>query len=309
MAAATKVVARRRGDAERLYVETASGVVLGWFCVDTAEVTITALGDRRGVEAALGAYQQRIEATACTAGKGEGQPNPTEDLAERRPGASARARADEELAAMRSLAPIATAFLHLLRADTAERSWRVGAAGEETVGKCLERLEKYGWHVLHAVPVGTNGADIDHLLIGPGGVFTINTKLHPGKKIWVGERQIRVGGHPVPYLRNARREAARASRLLSAVVEPSVEARPTLVLLTRTLLPRVTIRQGPGDVLVLDRWDIPGIFRRTERRLDDAVVAAIYEAARRPGTWTGGAVSHPLRPDATRPRHLPGPRS
>lgn len=106
-----------------------------------------------------------------------------------------------------------------------------------------QRLDWLNWHVLHAVPVGTNGADIDHLLIGPGGVFTINTKLHPGKKIWVGEHQIRVDGHPVPYLRNARHETARASRLLSAVVEPSVEARPTLVLLTGSTLPRVS----PGN--------------------------------------------------------------
>lgn len=308
MAAPAKVVPRRHGDGERLYVETARGAVLGWFCVDTAETRITALGDRASVEAALVEYQRELGLAASIEGDGDRPSKPTEDLAERRPGASARARADEELAAMRSRAPIAAAFLHLLRADSPERSWRVGAAGEETVGRCLERLDKYGWHVLHGVPVGTHGADIDHVLIGPGGVFTINTKLHPRKKIWVGEQQIRVDGRPVPYLRNARYEATRASRLLSAAVEISVEARPTLVLLTRTMLPRVTIKHGPADVIVLDRWDVPGIFRRAERRLDDAAIATIYEAARRPETWMGGAVPYRLRPGATRPRQMPGSR-
>jgi hypothetical protein len=32
------------------------------------------------------------------------------------------------------------------------------------------------WRCRHSIPVGSNGADIDHLVIGPGGVFTLNTK-------------------------------------------------------------------------------------------------------------------------------------
>ncbi|MCE0446144.1 NERD domain-containing protein [Streptomyces tricolor] len=46
------------------------------------------------------------------------------------------------------------------------------------MGRELERLASYGWHVLHGVPK-SNGGDIDHLLIGPGGVFSLNTKTHP----------------------------------------------------------------------------------------------------------------------------------
>ncbi len=42
------------------------------------------------------------------------------------------------------------------------------------------------WRVLHAIPVGERGSDIDHLAIGPAGVFTINAKYHAGAKIWVG---------------------------------------------------------------------------------------------------------------------------
>ncbi|MBG6212216.1 hypothetical protein RCH23_000129 [Cryobacterium sp. CAN_C3] len=44
-------------------------------------------------------------------------------------------------------------------------------------------LSKLGpeWTVLHAVPVGSGSSDIDHVVIGPAGVFTINTKNHTGK--------------------------------------------------------------------------------------------------------------------------------
>ena len=44
------------------------------------------------------------------------------------------------------------------------------------------------WTVLHSVPVGRGKSDIDHIAIGPPGVFTINTKFSPGKDVWVAGR-------------------------------------------------------------------------------------------------------------------------
>jgi hypothetical protein len=169
---------------------------------------------------------------------------------------------------------------------TDERAWRVGAGGEETVGGRLEKLVKHGWHVLHAVPVGDRGSDIDHVVIGPGGVFTVNTKTHPEGRVWVGRNSVRVNGHAVPYLRNSRFEAQRAERLLSAAVGFPVPVRPALVFLTGTLIPNVTIRTAPDDVVILDRTDIPGAFKRSSRKLAAEQVATIYEHARRSTTWT-----------------------
>lgn len=40
--------------------------------------------------------------------------------------------------------------------------------------------------ILHSIPVGTGRGDIDHVVIGPPGVFTINTKHHPGRRLDVG---------------------------------------------------------------------------------------------------------------------------
>jgi hypothetical protein len=53
-----------------------------------------------------------------------------------------------------------------------------GARGEEHVGSLLESLEDDGWLVIHDATLG-NG-NVDHILIGPPGVFTIETKSHPG---------------------------------------------------------------------------------------------------------------------------------
>jgi hypothetical protein len=53
-----------------------------------------------------------------------------------------------------------------------------GAAGEEHVGSLLEELADGGWSVIHDVSLGRG--NVDHILIGPAGVFTVETKSHPG---------------------------------------------------------------------------------------------------------------------------------
>lgn len=61
--------------------------------------------------------------------------------------------------------------------EIADRAAR-GAEGERKVGSILEDLAP-DWHVLHGVWLGHG--DIDHVLVGPGGVFTIETKSHRGQ--------------------------------------------------------------------------------------------------------------------------------
>jgi hypothetical protein len=85
-------------------------------------------------------------------------------------------------------------------------SWYLGAQGEIVVGAILDALPPE-WTVFHALPIGTKGADIDHLVIGPGGVFTINTKHHNGKAVWVVGRTLMVSGQKQPYIRNSEFES------------------------------------------------------------------------------------------------------
>jgi hypothetical protein len=71
------------------------------------------------------------------------------------------------------------------------------------------------WAVLHAVPVGAGTSDIDHVLIGPAGVFTLNTKNHAGQPVWVAGRTPDVAGEKQRHLYNASHEAGRAAKLLT----------------------------------------------------------------------------------------------
>lgn len=209
-----------------------------------------------------------------------------QDLALNRPGQAVRAEAEALLAQMKDRSRARTFLARAVDAKTDERAFRVGADGEEAVGPRLERLVKRGWHVLHSIPVGQRGSDIDHLLIGPGGLYTINTKNHPGKTIWVGEHAIKVNGYTQPYLRNSRYEAHRVRKAMLRELGEELPVRPVLVLLTGTLIPQVTIKKMPEDVLVLDRMDIPGAFKRAPQRLTPDVVQRVYEVARRSTTWS-----------------------
>lgn len=298
------VVRWTRYGKDRFYVKDAEGRDLGWADATTRAVTATTPESAARVAAAVAAHLGGATTTpapplpppasptpppAAETAEPQRDPNAASgswhDLAENVPGQAARARADEEVAAMRERSRVGTWLARALDVKTDERAWRVGADGEERIGAKLEKLHKEGWHVLHSVPVGTRGSDIDHVLIGRGGVFTLNTKRHPGKKVWVGGSTVIVDGHKVPYIRNSEFEADRAARLLSEAVGFPVAVTPVLVFTTGTLIPDVTIKRRPDRVVVLDRMDVPGVFKRARPILEAAQVDVIYSAARRSTTW------------------------
>jgi hypothetical protein len=69
--------------------------------------------------------------------------------------------------------------------------WDRGATGEEDVGRLLQGLGD-GWFALHDLDTGRG--NIDHVVVGPGGVFTIETKSHRGRirvdridREWLGQ--------------------------------------------------------------------------------------------------------------------------
>ncbi|MFI7494454.1 nuclease-related domain-containing protein [Kocuria sp. M4R2S49] len=160
-------------------------------------------------------------------------------------------------------------------------SWFRGAVGEIAVGKILARLGPE-WTVLHAVPVGAGASDIDHVLIGPAGVFTLNTKNHSNTDVWVGDRAILVGGHQQHYLPHARHESSRAAKRLSAAVGESVPVTPVLVLIEPKQL---TVRQRPADVKVITDRELLRWLQRHRPVLTDEQVVRIAAAAVVPSTW------------------------
>jgi hypothetical protein len=205
-----------------------------------------------------------------------------DDLARNTPGESARARAKE----LRAQHPFLVTTAKALGIRTTAGSFAMGARGEREIGRKLNRwAAQNDWHVLHAVPVGEAGADIDHVVIASFGVVTVNTKTTK-TRVWVGEHGMTVGGKSVDYLRKSRAEARRAGQLLGRATGIAV---PVQAVIAFTGTQRFSVRRGgPPDIAVLAApRALYGWLRKLPSVLGNEQVEAIYEAARNPATWQG----------------------
>jgi hypothetical protein len=202
-----------------------------------------------------------------------------ETLVGRKPGAGAALKARE----LRQTDRFGFARSLLFRQHTDERAWRRGANGERFVGLVIGRLPD-GWHAFHDVPVGERGANIDHVVVGPAGTFTLNAKNLTGK-VWVGPRSVRHNGHPTDYLPKAAHEASRASRLLTAAVGRPVDVRGVLAILADDW----TIKEKPTEVHVGSPRGVKDWLLRLPVALSPHEVIEIAAAASKPSTWTSPA--------------------
>lgn len=159
--------------------------------------------------------------------------------------------------------------------------WYAGALGELEVGRRLAGLGP-GWVVLHSVPVGTGSSDLDHVAIGPGGVFTINTKHHRGQNVWVGAKRILVNGERTDHLRNAKYEATRTSKLLSVPARMLVHVTPIVAIVGAR---RMSGRERPTDVVVLREHEVVRWLQRHPVTLTPEQVQHVAAVAAQPAAW------------------------
>ncbi|WP_158603903.1 nuclease-related domain-containing protein [Cryobacterium tepidiphilum] len=165
-------------------------------------------------------------------------------------------------------------------------SWYEGARGELIVGQILATLPD-GWKAFHSLPIGTKGSDIDHMVVGPGGVFSINTKHHNKKAVWVAGSTLMVSGQKQGHIRNAEFEAKRVTKLLRQRMPQIPAVQPVLVLVNPKSL---TIKTKPERVTViratrLRRWltERTSVFSETKLREITTVMDD-------PATWPSTAL-------------------
>jgi hypothetical protein len=199
-----------------------------------------------------------------------------ESLTGRKAGDSARSKA-RELAAVRPLSSVAS---RILRLPSEEGRWRKGAFGERVAGFYLHRLPE-GWHTFNDVPVGDRGANIDHVVVGPAGVFTVNTKNISGKVV-VTSRHVRVDGYSREYYPKAVHEARRASRLLTAALSRPVAVTGVVCIIADEWV----IKGQPADVHVSKAPGIKKWLLSLPTTLTPRDVIEIAGVAHKPSTWT-----------------------
>ena len=144
--------------------------------------------------------------------------------------------------------------------------WRRGAVGERATASALARLPARRWRVWHDLRVPGSRANIDHLVVGPTGVWVVDTKstTAPVTARW---RRVCFGD---------RRLDTTAVRWETEIVEDRLGVRVrSVVAVHGAWLGRHPGRAGGVLVLPADR--LVRRLRRGRRRLDPAEVLAVSE--------------------------------
>ncbi|MDQ0827749.1 hypothetical protein QFZ60_003922 [Arthrobacter sp. B2I5] len=158
--------------------------------------------------------------------------------------------------------------------DQAERStkaWDAGAVGERVVAEKLSELVPRGWYVLHDVHwPGRPKANLDHVLVGPGGVVVVDSKN------WTGE--VRVASGVLWQGRFARTQAVEGALAQCAAVA-SVLAPPH----RRLVRPLICMSAQPdlfgvtdSDVAVAGSQRVVGAIESLPAVLDQQTVVGLY---------------------------------
>ncbi|MDH6116831.1 nuclease-related domain-containing protein [Kitasatospora sp. GAS204B] len=275
----------RRHGQDRLYVNrTEGGKAVGWYDLKSHQLVITDESSRTAVVEALTPHLPDVVFTPAPAAAPEPaamddiEISPAGDLASNQPGDALRRK-------IAQLEPTLwkRVFARWLSNETTEaHSWAVGLAGERLVGGRLNRLRRGGWKVLHSIQL-PSGSDIDHLVIGPPGVFTVNTKHHKGKSVWQGDHAITVNRSTTRYLPISESEAERVGRVLSARSGFLVPVRPVLAVVGAA---SVTTKSAlPPVVLLVDGSRVDQRLSGLTPVLAQEQVDALFAVARQPQTW------------------------
>jgi hypothetical protein len=151
-----------------------------------------------------------------------------------------------------------------------------GATGEEHVGELLDRLTGRGWLVIHDATLGRG--NVDHILIGPPGIFTIETKSHPGP--------IRVSRLHGAMLSQAQAQRRTIERVTGVEVEPLIVFSRAWV--DRPMARRKGVRVLPARMLLGFLAKQPARLSRDEiERRYKLVAQALLEHHRRVPTANG----------------------
>jgi hypothetical protein len=153
--------------------------------------------------------------------------------------------------------------------------WRRGAVGEQRTARLLAGLERQGWAVLHDLAVPGSLANLDHLVIGPGGVFVIDSKQYRGRLQLDPSGRLWHGRYPLsPTLQAVSFEADRAALVLT---DPDVVVVP-IVAVHGVQVPRgKVVIQG---VPVVPARRLPRMLRQLPAVLGPERVAALAAQAR-----------------------------
>jgi hypothetical protein len=258
-----------RAGEDRLYVKTAGGYDVGYLDRRSGDRVLDDEAWRDAFDLAVASFEVMLRPQ-----DEDTTEEPWSDLALHLPTQCVRAHAHEAVLA------VATAN-RPRRALPDERAWPLAAGAEIAIAAQLCRLDE-SWRILHNVPVGDGS--VDHLVIGPSGVFTVNASDRPDPIVSVGDDVFILNGSRVRSVHVNLSAAQCANQTLSDKAGFAVPVVGVIAVIDADAL---TARTQPrdGSVVVVAHNEIDSWLASQPTVLEDAQVEALYDTARRSTTW------------------------
>ncbi|MCU1439824.1 MAG: hypothetical protein JWP85_821 [Rhodoglobus sp.] len=162
---------------------------------------------------------------------------------------------------------------------SASRAMYGGALAELLVGDVLANLGPR-WDVLHDLPLGHTA--LDHLVIGPAGVFTVRAANYGAQDVIIDGSALIVAKEARDDITRAAAEAAEVERILAAATGGPVAVRALLVIVDPK---RLTVKQTASTVRVMASWELERVLTRAARTLTGDEVARLSDVADLVTTW------------------------
>lgn len=183
---------------------------------------------------------------------------------------------------------VTSALYTVLNSITA---WQTGAEGELRTGQLLEPLEAEGFRILHDRKIpGSRSANIDHIVIGPPGIYVVETKSLGGS-LQIRDDDVFVAGQrKTAMIDGVKREALAVQTALADeiaargwMVSPVICVHRADLPVLRSEVAGVRIVSGRDLVTHLRKAD-PALSPADVERLAALVVARLRPAFAAPGT-------------------------
>ena len=173
---------------------------------------------------------------------------------------------------------------------------RLEAAG----ARALTRLDRLGpnWHIVDWPRTDLSQGYYEpdpaderagFLAIGPGGIYAVTVADHGRSRVLIAGDVVQINGKRPQYINEARRDARRAAKALSAAVGLNVPVTPVLAFVGSGV---ISVHGLPKDCLVATDKELDRLLIAGGAKISPATANKLSAVAAHPRTWANA----PYRP-------------
>ncbi|GHJ46743.1 hypothetical protein Cs7R123_40850 [Catellatospora sp. TT07R-123] len=147
------------------------------------------------------------------------------------------------------------------------------------------------------------------IAIGPGGIFSVSLAQHGRSRVLIAGDVVQIGGRRPPYISQARRDAKRVAKAMSAAIGQDVKVFAVLAFLGAG---PISVNGLPKECIITSFRELDRVLESTGQRISPMTAEKLSQVARNPAIWANqpspGASGYTWHPDGGAPGDKGTPR-